>query len=210
MGHRATGQRRWVIGSMIALIILGGALIAGATMLAAQAPAASAAQTLPGCDTTVNIAIPAPNPKQSLCDAEQTRVAQAMAQATAHPNNAVGRGQVPQSLQAVPTAPQPTGIINRQFPGPNPGVVTITNKWQDSINSRLVTVWAGALTADPQQGVVVVIDGPIAAMSPPPQPRTTPTKHGAVRVTAVNGPLLTLTAIDGTIFTFDRTTEAFR
>ncbi|MHB8646673.1 MAG: hypothetical protein ACYDAR_12865 [Thermomicrobiales bacterium] len=38
----------------------------------------------------------------------------------------------------------------------------------------------------------------------------TPTKHGSVHITVVNGSLVTLVAADGTTFIFDDTTYTFK
>ena len=93
--------------------------------------------------------------------------------------------------------------------GPLPRIVEVTNSWRDYVHGQYFVVWAGALGADPQQGVVVVADQEMTATTPLPQPIKTPTKHGKVRITAVNGSLLTLVADDGTMFVFDLTTRTF-
>ncbi len=85
----------------------------------------------------------------------------------------------------------------------------IENFWRQFPNDNLFVIVAGAVKSDPQQGFVGVATfqktGLVALNK-----SLTPTKHGSVHITAVNGSLVTLIATDGTTFIFDDTTYTFK
>jgi hypothetical protein len=79
------------------------------------------------------------------------------------------------------------------------GTYLFANSWNGSDN----IVFAGALSSDPSQGVVVLTN---RFVGPYPQILDvfqTPTKDGALTITAANSDVLTLAAADGALYTFD-------
>jgi len=86
---------------------------------------------------------------------------------------------------------------------------TITNHWQDSIDTDFVLVSAGAQAGDPSQGLVVVmrVSGDRSRFSR--QFFLTPQKAGAVRVLAQAGGDLLLGADGGIQFRFNPATGQF-
>jgi hypothetical protein len=87
------------------------------------------------------------------------------------------------------------------------------NSWANVDGSVGYSAWAGWVTADPSQGVVVVLTGPV---NDPTQTGSyslkaylTPTADGAVTIVSASGMTLTLRAADGTIFVFNVTSGAY-
>jgi hypothetical protein len=76
-------------------------------------------------------------------------------------------------------------------------------------HDSMFIVAAGAANNDPQQGFVGVATSGRTGLYAL-NKSLTPTKHGSVHITAVNGSLVTLMAQDGTTFTFDDTTYMFK
>lgn len=109
-------------------------------------------------------------------------------------------------------SPQPPGLVNA--PSPLPGAEFLPqNAWWSPVGSEAITAWAGAVTGDPPQGVVVVMSQPL---NDPTQtgPTTlheyvTPTRDGSVRIVSAQGTTLTLVAADGTTFAFDAATGLY-
>lgn len=106
----------------------------------------------------------------------------------------------------------PTGVIEEISPPVPASRYLLENGWQDLLGSDLVSVYAGASTDDPAQGVVLVLtmaweharNAPVAdtgqlALTAYP----TPSREGSVRVTGARGPLLLLQAASGARFTFN-------
>lgn len=79
------------------------------------------------------------------------------------------------------------------------------NRWVMETPARTIIVYAGALTPDPAQGVVVVDSSPRGVGGRYP----TPTKSGSVHITGADGQRLTLAAADGTTFVFDVAARVF-
>jgi hypothetical protein len=131
--------------------------------------------------------------------------------ATAHP----GKVQIQPSETP---APLPVGIQSK-YPNWWNMKQGFENEWFGSLNNVRLSVYAGSVATmksdggvaeDPQQGYVAVaagtdVNGPHRDY----QEYLTPTKHGAVKITAVNGTLVSLVAKDGTVFTFDLATRTF-
>jgi hypothetical protein len=87
---------------------------------------------------------------------------------------------------------------------------TIENFYRSFPNNDMFIVVAGVAKDDPQQGFVGVAQAQIKGGMIALNKSRTPTKHGSVHITAVNGSLVTLTASDGTIFTFDYNSYTFK
>ena len=85
----------------------------------------------------------------------------------------------------------------------------IRNRWVGTIDGDDVAVFAGAAASDATQGVVVVQRLSADGSASPPRGFDTPTKDGAVHVTAVRGSRVTVVAEDGATFTFDLSTMRF-
>lgn len=108
--------------------------------------------------------------------------------------------------------PAPRGIVdgigNNEQLGPYLRMMDITNHWEGM--GKDPAVITGALLTDPRQGVTVLAYGQRNSSLGDTKVFPTPTKHGAVRITAVNGSMFTLTAADGTVFTFDIKAMTYR
>ena len=89
---------------------------------------------------------------------------------------------------------------------PNDWIISTSNVYSDGVS---IVVFAGSLVADPTQGVVGVAKGNPSDGSIPSTIVNTPSKHGFVRITAVNGGIVSLVAQDGTTFRFDDSTLKF-
>lgn len=122
----------------------------------------------------------------------------------------------PNTPTPIPTVDHPasrTGIIAGSLPDEDSYVFAnkaiIDNFYRAFPNSSEFVVAAGASKGDPQQGFVGVAitqkNGLVVLNT-----SLTPTKHGSVHITAVNGTIVTLVATDGTSFTFDDTTYTFK
>jgi hypothetical protein len=120
-----------------------------------------------------------------------------------------------------PDPPPPTGLIEITPPFPASMYLFDERGWQDVQAGRRITAYAGALSADRAQGVVVI---GVAALPTPRavpdfteltgnEPRfatfPTPTKDGAVRIVAAAGARLTLKTESGKSFVFDVAERAF-
>jgi hypothetical protein len=85
----------------------------------------------------------------------------------------------------------------------------IENYYRDVADNFAFEVAAGAAKGDPQQGFVGVAtyNHPIGfgqgAQGMRAINKTTPPKHGSVHITRVDGPVVTLVAKDGAVFSFD-------
>jgi hypothetical protein len=75
------------------------------------------------------------------------------------------------------------------------------NAWSGYANNELVLVHAGARGDNHQQGVVIVITNSAEGWY------QTPTQDGVLRITSVNGTILSLTATDGAVYQFDVSTR---
>jgi hypothetical protein len=136
---------------------------------------------------------------------ERESQARALAQALDIPKPLGAAAAAP---TAAPEVERPAGIFE-DVQGPfSSQELVVANAWQGQIDGEWVQVYAGALTDDPTQGVVVVlVAGQPGAASG--SQHLTPAKAGAVRIVAAEGTRLTLEAADGTRFTFDAATRQF-
>lgn len=139
---------------------------------------------------------------------EATEVARGYLRLTQEPGLAAQTWVLP--TQA-PT-PAPRGIVNgtgnNEQLSPYLRMMDITNHWEGM--GKDPAVITGALLTDPRQGVTVLAYGQRNSSLGDTKVFPTPTKHGAVRITAVNGSMFTLTAADGTVFTFDIKAMTYR
>lgn len=84
------------------------------------------------------------------------------------------------------------------------------NCWQDTLDGQFIFVAAGAEPADPSQGKLVLYTAtPDGGSSSPMEEYQTPGSAGAVSITSVTVPRLTVTASDGTAFIFNLQTRSW-
>lgn len=119
---------------------------------------------------------------------------------------------VPSILPAPTLEPQPsppTGILD-DFSTPwSPDIFKVQNVWQGyDEQGSFVQVYAGAPGDTPEAGELGIItttsDGDTSETNYP-----TPQQDGTVSVTSYDGLVLTITAMDGTRFTFDVSTRQY-
>ena len=114
------------------------------------------------------------------------------------------------SVLGLAAAP-PTGIVDDVQGALPTSTARLLNAWQGRAGGGFVSVYAGAAAGDADQGVVVVVTLEDARHPTLGQQLVkTPSRSGALRVTAANGSLLTLQAEGGTSFTFDIAARRFR
>ena len=85
--------------------------------------------------------------------------------------------------------------------------IDIRNVWQDEVDGVWWQIYAGAIAAEPEKGILVA-----RKMEADGTPRTsyeTPIQVGAVRIIAEQNQQLTLEAEDGTLFVFDLPSREF-
>ncbi|MHB8644335.1 MAG: hypothetical protein ACYDAR_00940 [Thermomicrobiales bacterium] len=157
-------------------------------------------------------ATPTMNPKVALLPpGKQTYIAIGAARtielATAHP----------EWRNIPPTDTPGTPIVGIQYKYPNAWNMhaDVSNEWFGTVNGQPIAVFAGTdstwdargIVYDSGQGYVAVGVGKITDNNY--HEYLTPTKHGGVKITAVNGTMVSLVAEDGTTFTFDLDTRTF-
>lgn len=108
----------------------------------------------------------------------------------------------------LPTPIYLTGIIASVENPYRRGQVAV-NQWHDFVNGKHIGVYATSLYGDYDQGAVGVSTADRDGTHDTYQEYPTPTKHGPVQITAVNGTHFTLQAKDGTVFVFDLATRTF-
>lgn len=112
-----------------------------------------------------------------------------------------------QTSQPIATVHYPVGIYQEGLAEYSRLGFNIKNGWRRDINGYPARVAAGALTSDPQQGIILASwDLPGAANA---GVYETPNKVGAVQIVAEENYRLTLQAEDGTIFYFDVPAQRF-
>ena len=108
-----------------------------------------------------------------------------------------------QAFTPPPTLPftyPPTGTSEngRVFASGKTLGIDALNGWYGIWDGKVVGVYSGASSTDPDQGVMVIfIDSGLVGNFP------TPTKHGGVRVVSEHNNRLTLVSTDGTTYYFD-------
>lgn len=88
-------------------------------------------------------------------------------------------------------------------------LIEVENIWVDVVDGRRVQVTAGYRDDDPSQGVIIVLSDDLDGTDGESAVYYTPTRSGAVKVTAAAVPRITLKAADGTVFTFDVISRTF-
>ncbi len=145
---------------------------------------------------------------QAIANAEATWSVGVILTATQQPPRSQAKAAPMFPVEPTPTVV--TGIIKNVVP-PTHSDAYVDSEWRGIEGNLLTVIWAGELQSDFDQGVVLVdqidLSGPYVYKAP--KEIRTPTKHGSVKITTVNGMLLTLQAEDGTIFTFDASALAF-
>lgn len=116
-----------------------------------------------------------------------------------------GSSQEPQK-EATKKLPAPMAeIMDTVDDSTNSATIKFTNGWKfgNADEDRVIYVEVGSLTADPKQGVALIIrkkkDGKFMSQTQ----HLTPGKHGAVTIIKFNGTNLDLKAEDGTTFAFN-------
>lgn len=187
VAHRWRVRTLLTIGCLVTLLV--GLSGCGVTSdAAAQAPAGTA---------TMTINIPA---RDATAATAATAVQQQIETAVARPSAT--------SISAFTPYPTPEPV---QF---EPGIyedcesarlVMITrNCWADRLNNQIIGASAGALLAEPAQGVLAVATWNLnMTESSGDEYYETPLRAGTVRIVQANPPYLTVQANDGTQFTFN-------
>jgi hypothetical protein len=109
-------------------------------------------------------------------------------------------------------APLPTGLFQTGQAPFSSRLYKIENQWQGVIGSELIRVYAGAKTADPSQGVLVILTNDVKDLSDrTPQSGglvLSPGRSGGFRIVSAEGTRLTLTNPGGQTFVFDVATRS--
>lgn len=104
-----------------------------------------------------------------------------------------------------PDANWPSGIIETAQIPLSGAQYAINNHWQGLVNGEHVAVFAGSLSDDPHQGVVVLMTISVDLQHTSSQVYLTPLKVGSLSVVATVGTRLTLRSPTGAAFAFDAT-----
>jgi hypothetical protein len=102
------------------------------------------------------------------------------------------------------------GTVSPDYSRPYGDDLVIENYYAAYANDVLFVVVAGSVKGDAERGFVGVATTQVKHGLVSDNRSFTPTKHGSVHITAVNGSLVTLVATDGTTFTFDYATYTFK
>ncbi len=118
----------------------------------------------------------------------------------------------------IPTAPEHTpnpesvvphrhagaGIIYENGLSRYPSYYLFENVWVENKANKIIEVYAGKITDDPAQGLVIVDElNPDSSPLPGGGVYVSPEKHGSVHIIDATGERLVLQAQDGTTFIFD-------
>lgn len=104
---------------------------------------------------------------------------------------------------ATPDSEWPSGIFEgRQPPFPS-SYVRISNHWQSLLDGVYVQVYAGALTSDPDQGLVITVRTSRQGAPLGNQTVFAPRRGGALRIDSAVGSELRLISAAGDTYTFD-------
>lgn len=114
------------------------------------------------------------------------------------------------SSQATPTIEEasfklPDGIDNHPSIPISESVVTVLNSWRKTTESRYYLVYAGFLTQDSRQGIILVLHPSTHEF----MQYNTPDISGGVRVIEEKDTILTLQSAKGVLFYFDVSRELF-
>jgi hypothetical protein len=103
----------------------------------------------------------------------------------------------------------PTGIIQEgQAPFPS-ALYTFQNQWHEILDGAHVQAYAGSLTDDPSEGIIAIQVTSLDLSTVSTQIYPTPSRAGAVRIVAADGPRLGLAAANGATFVFNVATRTF-
>jgi hypothetical protein len=121
-------------------------------------------------------------------------------------------------LQSIPLA-SPVGagtvMTEAQSGGvPEPfsaGTITVSNLWRDLVGSEYVSVYAGSLPSNDQQGALFVEDANASGGAPTYASglRLTPTAAGPVTIESIALPMIELRSSTGAVLAFDLASNAF-
>ncbi len=199
--------RRLVIRRRIAIVVV--CILVG--VLAATAVISAVAATNMSAVPTVRPYIASlPPAKQTLIAPHETKIAE---DAAAHPEL--------RNIRPTETLGPPVEGIQNKYPDAWNQKLPIQNEWFGTIGGKGIAIYAGDYASidpdgdvrlDREQGYVAVGITPVGAKSHADtnyEEYLTPTKHGALKITAVNGTQVSLVAADGTAFTFNLDTRTF-
>jgi hypothetical protein len=170
------------------------------TLVASSSPTSSPQQTAPPPQTTTP-AVPYPVP-WSVQTYNAVAAETAAAEAIYYTQQAISRA-TDQASTPLPTAKAiylPTGTIESKYAiasGKTLGINAV-NGWFGFWDGNEISLYAGASSNDPDQGVIVIL-----MRYAPEGNLPTPTKHGAVHVVSEHNNRLTLVSTDGTTYYFD-------
>lgn len=131
------------------------------------------------------------------------------------PNNAAAKAKIDAQATAAAAADHPLPhlpwlpagdgfIVEGSVPLVSKDISVRNNWFREEPGNTQRAVYAGALAADPSQGVLVVgIEGADGPSGKAVGKVLTPERHGALRVTGATASVLTVVATDGTSYQFD-------
>lgn len=132
--------------------------------------------------------------KQAIEDQQEFAKAQAP-RATKDPANA--------RPIASPDPEWPSGIFETSEGPFSSSYVRITNQWQSLVDGVYVRAYAGALTADSEQGFIIVVRTSREGAPLGHQTQLTPRRSGSLRIESVADTILKLTSARGEAYRFD-------
>jgi hypothetical protein len=143
---------------------------------------------------------PTPGPAPTLAPADLTAT-----QSAAATQSAIERALAATLAAAMQVTPgsavmgiNPVGAV----PAPNTAPdFAAKNAWVGLVDGAWVSLYAGALRSDPQQGALLLVT--VSAESVDQERFVVPLSHGALRISAQNVQRLTLVSPDGTTYWFD-------
>jgi hypothetical protein len=109
----------------------------------------------------------------------------------------------------VTDGPFPMGIFEGQGQEYKRSVAQINNRWQGIVDGEYVTIQAGALAKDPEQGVLFIWRTYAGREHHRVAMYLTPEKAGSIRTVDVQANRLILNTEDGQVFYFDMPGERF-
>ena len=148
-----------------------------------------------------------PPAKQTFAAPQQTKVAEYIA---AHPEV--------KNVPATDTPGPPVRGIQDKYPNWWNIHLMPVNEWFGTMNGQAIEVFAGIYSTwsaggtveVPGQGYIAVgVGSDLSGPNRDYHEYLTPTKHGGLKITAVNGTQVSLVATDGTVYTFDLDTRTF-
>jgi hypothetical protein len=107
------------------------------------------------------------------------------------------------SLKPVQHEQLPSGVQNEFTPPFHADDVTISNVWQKEINGQLVQVYAGKVSKDASQGIVVVQTTSADGVTTREQRFLTPEKTGSLKIAAENNLKLSIQSEQGAAYEYD-------